>query len=52
MFLFLTEYNTLSNEATDKNINSILRSYDFLLSDKYKIVINEKTLERVKNYFR
>ena len=47
-----SEFNTFSNEARAKNRNSILRSYDFLLSDKYKIVINEKTLERVKNYFR
>ena len=47
-----SEFNTFSNEASAKNRNSILRSYDFLLSDKYKIVINEKTLERVKNYFR
>jgi len=47
-----SEFNTFSNEASAKNRNSILRSYDFLLSDKYKIVINEKILERVKNYFR
>jgi len=45
-------YNSFSNEASAKNRNSILRSYDFLLSDKYKVVINERTLDRVKNYFR
>ena len=27
-------------------------SYDFYLNNKYKIKINEKTLERVKNYFK
>ena len=30
----------------------ILKSYDYLLNDKYKVIVNEKTLERVKNYFR
>ena len=27
-------------------------SYDNFLNSKYKIKINEKTLERVKNYFK
>ena len=27
-------------------------SYDFHLNNKYKIKINEKTFERVKNYFQ
>ena len=26
--------------------------FDYLLNDKYKVVINENTLERVKNYFK
>ena len=30
----------------------IYGSYDFFLNDKYKVKINEKTLERVKNYFQ
>ena len=35
------------------NINKqILSSYDYYLNQKYKIKINEQTLERVKNYFR
>jgi len=28
------------------------RSYDFYLNNKYKVKINEKTFERVKNYFQ
>ena len=32
--------------------NTIYKSYDFYLNNKYKVKINEKTLERVKNYFR
>ena len=27
-------------------------SYDALLNKKYKVKINQKTLERVKNYYR
>jgi peptidyl-prolyl cis-trans isomerase D len=45
-------YNAISNEASSENRNTILKSFDYLLNDKYKVVINEKTLERVKNYFR
>ena len=46
------EFNATSNEASALNRNSILQSYDFLLNNKYKVVVNEKTLERVKNYFK
>tara|TARA_B100000579_G_C22775522_1_gene826364 strand:- start:24 stop:1445 length:1422 start_codon:yes stop_codon:yes gene_type:complete len=38
---------------TDVNLrDNLYNSYDFLLNEKYKININEKTLERMKNYFR
>ena len=46
------KFNATSNEASAKNRNSILKSYDFLLNNKYKVIVNEKTLDRVKNYFR
>ena len=46
------EFNSLSNEASAENRNGILKSYDYLLNNKYKVVVNEKTLDRVKNYFR
>ena len=39
-------------EANYKIKNKIYQSYDAYLNKKYDIVINEKTLERVKNYFR
>ena len=45
-------FNGISNEASAQNRNSILKSYDYLLNEKYKVVVNEKTLDRVKNYFR
>ncbi len=32
--------------------NDIFSSYDYLLNEKYKIKINQNTLERVKNYFQ
>ena len=46
------QFRTISNEASAQNRNGILQSYDYLLNNKYKVVINEKTLDRVKNYFR
>ena len=43
------------NEYIDKqksnNKNSILKSYDLFLNDKYKVNLNQKTIERVKNNF-
>ena len=45
-------FNTISNEASAENRNRILKSYDYLLNSKYKVIVNEKTLDRVKNYFR
>ena len=32
--------------------DNLYSSYDFLMNDKYKIKINQNTLERIKNYFR
>jgi len=46
------QYNAISNEASAQNRNSILKSYDYLLNNKYKVVVNQKTLDRVKNYFK
>ena len=31
---------------------SILQSYDQLLNNKYKVQLNQKTIDRVKNYFK
>ena len=46
------EFNATSNEASAQNRNGILKSYDYLLNTKYKVIVNEKTLDRVKDYFR
>ena len=38
---------------TNKKLrDNLYNSYDFLLNEKYKIEINQKTLDRMKNYFR
>jgi len=43
-------------EYTDKqnsNIkNTMLKSYDLFLNDKYNVILNQKTIERVKNFFQ
>ena len=41
------------NDLTNVKIRvSMYRSYDFYLNYKYNVKINEKTFERVKNYFQ
>ena len=47
-----SEFNKFLNETNALKRNTILKSYDYLLNNKYKVVVNEKTLDRVKNYFR
>ena len=40
-------------EQTDTKIrDNLYQSYNLLLNKKYKIKVNEKTLDRMKNYFR
>ncbi len=41
----------VSNMNTNKR-TSILKSYDLLLNNKYKVQLNQKTIDRVKNYFK
>jgi peptidyl-prolyl cis-trans isomerase D len=41
----------ISNQYTNNRI-AILKSYDQLLNDKYKVQLNQKTIDRVKNYFK
>ena len=46
------KFSKYSNQTKKIIKNSIYSSYDDLLNEKYKIKINQNTLERVKNYFR
>jgi len=40
-------------DQTNINLkNNLYNSYDLLLNEKYKIEINQNTLDRMKNYFR
>ena len=39
------------NKENSNNKNSILKSYDLFLNDKYNVVYNQKTIERVKISF-
>ncbi len=46
------EYIEFANMMSADKRASILKSYDLLLNNKYKIELNQKTIERVKNYFK
>ena len=47
--------NELSEYRNNQNSNiknSMLKSYDLFLNNKYDVVLNQKTIERVKNFFK
>ena len=46
------DFNKISIEEESQSKNGILKSYDLFLNNRYKVIVNEKTLDRVKNYFR
>ena len=41
----------VKSQNTD-NRKSILQSYDQLLNNKYEVKVNQKSVDRVKNYFK
>ena len=45
----LKEY---SNKQSSNIKNGMLQSYDLYLTNKYNVVLNQKTIERVKNFFQ
>jgi len=45
-------FEKISFEEGAQSKNNILKSYDLFLNNRYQVVVNEKTLERVKNYFK
>jgi len=45
-------FEKISFEEGTQNKNNILKSYDLFLKNRYQVIVNEKTLERVKNYFK
>ena len=46
------EYKGFVNSQNTNNRKSILQSYDTLLNDKYQVQLNQKTIDRIKNYFK
>jgi peptidyl-prolyl cis-trans isomerase D len=46
------EYQAFSDQTNIKIRDNIYVSYDAFLNQKYEVKVNQKTLERVKNYFR
>ncbi len=41
-----------ANKTNKKLRDNLYNSYDFLLNEKYKIEVNQNTLDRMKNYFK
>ena len=46
------KFNEYVIKQNTNNKNTILKSYDLLLNKKYNVVLNQKTIERVKNFFQ
>ena len=46
------EFIKFIDKYKSKNKKNFLISYDVILNDKYKVTVNQKTLDRVKNYFQ
>jgi len=46
------DYLQFINDQNTYNRKSILLSYDQLLNKKYQVQLNQKTIDRVKNYFK
>ena len=46
------KYLKFVNSQNTNNRKTILQSYDQLLNDKYQVQLNQKTIDRVKNYFK
>ena len=46
------EFKGFVNSQNTNNRKSILQSYDTLLNNKYQVQLNQKTIDRIKNYFK
>ena len=47
-----SEYKKYLLQANNEIINNIYKTYDSYITKKYKVNVNYKSVERVKNYFR
>ena len=50
--IITANFEKISSEERAQSKNNILKSYELLLNNRYQVVVNEKTLKRVKNYFK
>ena len=39
-------------KQNSNNKNTLLKSYDLFLNNKYNVTLNQKTIERVRNFFQ
>ncbi len=46
------DYKNFANNEFTNTRKSILAAYDQLLTSKYQVQLNQKTIDRVKNYFK
>ncbi len=46
------KFKEYKNKQNSNSKNTILKSYDLLLNNKYNVTLNQKTIERVKNFFQ
>ena len=46
------EFKNYIDKQNSNKKNSLLKSYDLFLNEKYDVIINQKTIERVKNFFQ
>ena len=44
--------NEYINKHNSNSKNEMLKSYDLYLNNKYKVTLNQKTIDRVKNFFQ
>ena len=46
------EFRNLYNQTKENIKNEIYASYDLYLNNEYKVIINQNSIERLKNYFK
>ena len=46
------QFNEYKNKQNSNMKKDILKTYDLYLNKKYDVVLNQKTIERVKNFFQ
>jgi peptidyl-prolyl cis-trans isomerase D len=46
------KFKSYVSKDNSNNRNHILKSYDIFLSKKYNVIINQASVDRVKNFFQ